>query len=78
MIRITIHAGTRWMSTSETRAAEINNLSAMGSSSVPTVVICPQRRARYPSRRSVAASASKISSANVSRVIPSGPSRAAR
>src|SRR5258708_6764855 len=66
IISTTIQAGTNRICTSETRAAEISNLSAIGSSSVPTVVIWPQRRARYPSNRSVAAAVRKIASATSS------------
>jgi len=45
-ITITIQAGTACTCTREISAAETSNLSAIGSSSVPIVVTCPQRRAR--------------------------------
>src|SRR5579859_4469054 len=67
-IRITIHPGTAFTCTSEINAAEMSSLSAMGSSRVPIVVTCPQRRARYPSSRSVAAATRKIASASHSLV----------
>src|SRR5579885_2519215 len=51
----TIHAGIRWSSTSEMKAAEVSSLSAMGSSRIPSRVICPRLRARYPSSKSVMA-----------------------
>ena len=41
MTTTTIHAGARPSSTSEMKAAEISSLSAIGSSSVPSVVISP-------------------------------------
>ena len=50
----------------------------MGSSSVPTVVICPQRRARYPSRRSVAAATRKMQSARNSFGIQTTPCHSMR
>ena len=55
MIRIAIHPGIIRTCTSEINAAEISSLSAIGSSNVPTVVTCFQRRARYPSSKSVIA-----------------------
>ena len=45
MIITTIHPGTRCISTSETNAAEISSLSAIGSSRIPSVVTSPRRRA---------------------------------
>src|SRR5450432_3167149 len=74
----TIQAGTRWIWTRETKAAEISSLSAIGSSSVPTVVICPQRRARYPSRRSVIAATRKMESARNSFGIQTTPCHSMR
>ena len=53
MIRIAIQPGSTRTCTREISAAEISSLSAIGSSSVPMVVTCFQRRARYPSSRSV-------------------------
>src|SRR5690349_22449175 len=78
IISTTIQAGVRWRSTSDTNAAEISSLSAIGSSRVPTVVICPQRRARYPSRRSVAAATRKIASARNSLGTQSSPRHSTR
>ena len=63
----TIQAGTRPTSTSEMNAAEIRSLSAMGSSSVPSVVISPRRRASQPSRKSVAVASRKMARATISR-----------
>ncbi len=63
---------------SEISAAEISSLSAMGSSSVPTVVICFQRRARYPSSRSVAAAIKKIPSARNAFVTTTAPRHSIR
>ncbi len=63
----TIHAGAMSSSTSEMNAAEMSSLSAMGSSSVPSVVISPRRRASQPSRKSVATAVRKISRPTVSR-----------
>ena len=63
----TIQAGASPSSTSEMNAAEISSLSAIGSSSVPSVVISPRRRASQPSRKSVATAVRKISSPTVSR-----------
>ena len=45
MMITTIHAGTRCISTSETNAAEISSLSAIGSSRMPSVVTSRRRRA---------------------------------
>ena len=66
MMMITIHPASSLISTSETNAAEIKSLSAIGSSSVPTVVTCFHRRARYPSNKSVIAAARKIPNAKKS------------
>ena len=46
----TAHAGASLFSTSEMSAAEMSNLSAMGSSSLPTDVTCERRRAMWPSK----------------------------
>ena len=59
-IRITIQAGTARTCTRAISAEDISSLSAIGSSSVPMVVIWRQRRARYPSSRSVLAAHRKI------------------
>jgi hypothetical protein len=67
MIITTIQPGTRCMSTSEMNAAEISNLSAIGSSRIPSVVTCACRRAKYPSAQSVAAAVSKISTPQTSK-----------
>src|SRR5438105_1650203 len=67
MMMTTIQAGTRCMSTSETNAAEIKSLSAMGSRRMPRVVICRRRRAKYPSAQSVAAAKSKIRTPQTSK-----------
>src|SRR5262249_4037864 len=68
MMRTAIQAGAAWTCTSEISAAEMSSLSAMGSSNVPIVVICPQRRARKPSSRSVPAAVRKMTSASNSLV----------
>src|SRR5579872_1962734 len=65
----TIHAGTRCISTRETKAAEISNLSAIGSRRIPRVVTCRRRGAKYPSAQSVAAAISKIKTPQNSKCI---------
>src|ERR1039458_241354 len=73
MINTAIQPGRERICTSEIRAAEISSLSAMGSSSVPMVVTCFQRRARYPSSKSVNAATRKIPSDNQSLVTLTPP-----
>ena len=46
MIKTAIQPGSARICTSEISAAETSSLSAIGSSSVPMVVTCFQRRAR--------------------------------
>ena len=46
MITATIHAGARSICTSEMSAAEVSSLSASGSMTCPSAVICLRRRAR--------------------------------
>src|SRR5215471_4737138 len=46
----TAHAGASWCSTSEIRAAEISSLSAIGSSSFPSLETCLRLRASFPSK----------------------------
>ena len=75
IIRMAIHPGSARTCTSEISAADTSSLSAIGSSSVPMVVTCFQRRARYPSSRSVAAAERKIASASHSLVTVRVPSR---
>src|SRR2546423_3922847 len=45
------------------KADETRSLSATGSSRVPSVVICPRFRAKYPSSKSVSEAARKIAAA---------------
>src|SRR6266404_98254 len=47
------HAGANLFSTRDTSAAEISNLSAIGSRRIPRVETCPRRLAIYPSAQSV-------------------------
>ena len=55
MMTTATHAGTRpgLNCTNAMKAAAMRSLSARGSSNIPMVVICPRRRARYPSIPSV-------------------------
>ena len=77
MMMTTIHAGTSalpstpCMSTSAMNAAEISNLSAMGSRRIPRVVTCNRRRAKYPSAQSVAAASNRISTPQTSKCMVS-------
>ena len=66
MMITAIQAGTRLglNCTRVTNAAAIRSLSAMGSSRIPMVVICPRLRARYPSMPSVMDAAMKTAEAS--------------
>src|SRR5919204_170521 len=63
MITTTTHAAILSMVSSETRAAATSSLSAIGSSSVPSVVTSLRRRASTPSSQSVSAAAMKMAAA---------------
>ena len=62
----TAHASASWRSTREMRAAETRILSAIGSSSIPSVVTFLYLRAIQPSRKSVSAATRKTPSATYS------------
>src|SRR4051812_23227549 len=75
MITATIHDCARSSCTSEMSAADVSSLSASGSITCPSGVICLRRRARYPSAQSVSDATPKISAPTMSLGRPrmSGP-----
>jgi hypothetical protein len=75
MMTATIQAGTRSICTREMNAADVSSLSASGSIIWPSAVICPRRRARYPSSQSVIEASAKIAAATSSLRIPKMSSR---
>jgi len=62
-IKKTIHAGTRFRGISMISAAEISNLSAMGSSKRPITVTVLLLRAKKPSKKSVREAAENMKAA---------------
>src|SRR4051794_13204835 len=63
MMIMATHAGTRSSDTSVMSAAAISSLSAIGSITLPKLVIDLRERAMYPSRPSVIAAAAKTTAA---------------
>src|SRR5438270_234103 len=70
MITATIHAGARSICTSEMSAADVRSLSASGSITWPSAVICFRRRARYPSSQSVIEATPKMAAPTISFGMP--------
>ena len=65
MITIATQASTRSRLTSASSAAAISSLSAIGSITLPNVVIDSRERAMYPSRPSVSAASTNTAAAIV-------------